>query len=73
MGIVAFHFLLDLEVLIGQRLAHLLCFQSQNALKCILLRAQDLHFTLVEVELLGKLADHVLYTCHGDELDEMIG
>ena len=53
MSVVPFHFFLHLEVLVGQRLAHLLSLESQHALQRVLLAAKHLNLALVEVELLG--------------------
>ncbi len=60
MGIVPFHFLFHFEILVGQRLAHLLRLQSQHTLEGVFLGAKDLDLALVVVELLGKLTNHVL-------------
>ena len=60
-SIVPFHFLFHFEVLVGECLTHLLCLESQHALKRVLLGAEHLHLPLVEVELLSQLADHLLH------------
>ena len=57
---MTFHLLLDLEVLVGQSLANLLRLQSEYRFEGILLGSEHLNLTLMEIELLSKLANHIL-------------
>ena len=62
MRVVSLHLLLDLKVLVSESLAHLLCLEGEHAFESILLGAEHLNFTLVVVQLFGKLLDHILFT-----------
>ena len=59
-SVVPFHLFLNFEIFVCKGFAHLLGLHGEDALKCILLGAQHLDLTLVEVELFSQLADHVL-------------
>lgn len=61
MCVVAFHFLLNLEVFVGKRLAHVLGLESQYLLEGILLAAEHLHLLLVVIQLLSQLPDKILH------------
>ena len=58
--VVAFHLFFDLEVFVGQRLAHLLRLHCQHTFQGLLLRAQHLHLFLMVLKLVRQLQDHFL-------------
>jgi len=59
MGVVPFHLLLDLEVLIGECLADFLGLEGKHTFESLLLTSEHLHLLLVVVEFLGESLDHV--------------
>lgn len=54
MGIMAFHFFFDFEVLVRECLADLLRFKREHTLKSLLLRPQQLDFLLVIIQLFSQ-------------------
>ena len=69
MRVVTFHFFFNFKVFVGEGLADLLGLHGEDALERVLLRAEHLHLTLVEVEFLCQLLDHVL--SHTFKLDSI--
>jgi len=60
MRVVALQLLLDLEVFVGQRLAHLLRLEAQHLLESVFFGAQRRNLLLVVVQLFGQRANQVL-------------
>jgi len=58
--VVSLHFILDLFQLPCQGLPHISSLRIQNCFEGLLFRSQQLHFLLVECELIPKYLYHIL-------------
>lgn len=59
MGIMAFHFFFDFEVLVRERLADLLRFKREHTLESLFLRPQQLDLLLVVIQLFSQSLDQL--------------